>query len=277
MSARSPFRRQRRRGLAVAASAAVVCLGTLLAACGGGTPDDGFVAVGAAGGDTESVKPVAPTEDVEFVPLDDDGAKGDGKDGKSKSGSGKGGSGGDGDGASGGTGSGAGGSEGESPDGSPGTGSSGGSGGTGGSSGGTGGSSASGGGSADSGGTTGSSGGSDGSGSTGSGGTAPTGPALLKVLGEPVRKATDERWCEKVTVEFHNTGGTAVRSAEVTFGTHIIGGLGVDWATVKSTEKVTAPIAPGAKKEQTWTVCVESWRVPLGMHIETRDVSVKWQ
>jgi hypothetical protein len=24
-------------------------------------------------------------------------------------------------------------------------------------------------------------------------------------------------------------------------------------------------------------VCVDAWRVPLGMHIETRDVTVRWK
>ena len=37
------------------------------------------------------------------------------------------------------------------------------------------------------------------------------------------------------------------------------------------------PIAAGARTERTWTVCVDAWRVPLGMHIETRDVSVRWE
>ncbi|MEU8958787.1 hypothetical protein AB0C93_31370 [Streptomyces sp. NPDC048518] len=75
---------------------------------------------------------------------------------------------------------------------------------------------------------------------------------------------------------FRNTGGTAVRSGEVTFGTHIIGALGVDWATIKSTVALPAPIGPGAKREGAWTVCVDAWRVPLGMRVETRDVWVDW-
>jgi hypothetical protein len=24
-------------------------------------------------------------------------------------------------------------------------------------------------------------------------------------------------------------------------------------------------------------VCVDAWRVPIGMHVETRDVSVEWK
>lgn len=68
-----------------------------------------------------------------------------------------------------------------------------------------------------------------------------------------------------------------MRSGEVTFGTHVIGALGVDWATVESTARLPVPPAPGARSSPPWTVCVEAWRVPLGMHIETRDVSVAWK
>lgn len=107
-------------------------------------------------------------------------------------------------------------------------------------------------------------------------GPTPSGAAGLTV-GKPERQATDQRWCEKVTVSFHNTGGNAVRSGTVTLGTHIIGALGIDWATIGSTEKLPAPIAAGASVKGTWTVCVDAWRVPLGMHIETRDVSVRWK
>ncbi|MGF0174863.1 hypothetical protein ACQF36_31530 [Streptomyces sp. Marseille-Q5077] len=96
-------------------------------------------------------------------------------------------------------------------------------------------------------------------------------------MGDPVREPTDKRWCEKVTLDFHNSGGTAVRSGTVTFGTHIIGALGIDWATIESSQELPAPIEAGARKEKSWTVCVEAWRVPLGMHIETQDVSVRWK
>lgn len=104
----------------------------------------------------------------------------------------------------------------------------------------------------------------------------PTGPAVLQ-LGEPVREALDKRWCEKVTVEFRNTGGTAAASGTVTFATHIIGALGVDWATVESRQSLPAPIAPGGVRKQTYTVCVDAWRVPWGMHIETQDVTATWK
>jgi hypothetical protein len=32
------------------------------------------------------------------------------------------------------------------------------------------------------------------------------------------------------------------------------------------------PVEGGAKKEKTWEICVDAWRVPLGMHVETQDV-----
>ncbi|MGR3871068.1 hypothetical protein ACUXZZ_21100 [Streptomyces graminifolii] len=105
---------------------------------------------------------------------------------------------------------------------------------------------------------------------------APPTPAAL-TWAAPTRKATDRRWCEDVTLAFHNSGGTPVRSGTVTLGTHIIGSLGIDWATIKSTEQLPTPIAANTRENGTWTVCVDAWRVPLGMHIETRDVSVTWQ
>lgn len=80
-----------------------------------------------------------------------------------------------------------------------------------------------------------------------------------------------------MTVSFRNTGDSAVRSGTVTLGTHIIGALGIDWATIDSTRDLPVPIAAGAGSTKTWTVCVDDWRVPLGMHIETRDVSVQWK
>ncbi|WP_406081734.1 hypothetical protein [Streptomyces zaomyceticus] len=80
-----------------------------------------------------------------------------------------------------------------------------------------------------------------------------------------------------MTVTFRNSGGTAARSGTVTFATHVIGALGVDWATLVSTQPLPGPIAAGAARTQTYTVCVDSWRVPLGMRIDTRKVSADWQ
>ncbi|MEB8343862.1 hypothetical protein [Streptomyces endophyticus] len=134
---------------------------------------------------------------------------------------------------------------------------------------------------------------SDGSGSpegSGSGGSAasgrgdtpssspssPSGPAVLKV-GDPVLKDADKRWCQDVTLALRNSGGSAVRSGKVTFETHVIGALGIDWATVDVTKKLPVPIGAGERKRKTWTVCVDQWRVPLGMRLETKDVDVDWK
>lgn len=104
----------------------------------------------------------------------------------------------------------------------------------------------------------------------------PAAPAALKV-GVPRRESTGKRWCEDVTLSFRNTGGSPVRSGNVTLGTHVIGGLGVDWGTVESTRKLPAPIGAGKTVRKTWPICIDWWRVPLGMHIETRDVDVHWK
>lgn len=246
------------------ASTAALCLGGLLAACGS-EDGDGYVATGpaAAGPQRTPGAGVAPTGDVELVPLD----------GAEKPPGGKGGGGSepseqpeqpeqpDSSGSSG-----------ESPGKSPGgeasssdpaTPDS-----TGSSSGGD-----------NPGRTEGGSGGSPESTPSAPGGSpssSPSGPAKLSV-GEPRRKPADDRWCEKVTVTFRNTGGSPVRSGTVTFETHVIGALGVDWATLESMEKLPAPIDAGKTVKKTWPVCVDAWRVPLGMHVETQDVSVKWK
>ncbi|MET9606521.1 hypothetical protein ABZZ17_15810 [Streptomyces sp. NPDC006512] len=103
----------------------------------------------------------------------------------------------------------------------------------------------------------------------------PATPAKLS-LSAPVRAAASERRCERVTVTFTNTGGTAARSGTVSFATHIIGALGVDWATITTSQPLPGPIAAGASKTQTYTVCVEAWRVPLGMRVETQKVTASW-
>lgn len=113
-------------------------------------------------------------------------------------------------------------------------------------------------------------------GSGGSGGSSPAGPAKLKV-GDPVLKKADKRWCQKVTLPLTNSGGSAVRSGTATFETHVIGALGIDWATVEVTKKLPVPIGAGEQVRKTWTVCVDSWRVPLGMRLETKDVDVDWK
>lgn len=246
-----------RRGIrnVLGASTAALCLGGLLAACGSGD-GEGYVATGpaAAGPQRAPGKGVAPTGAVELVPLDgasppgEGGGKGDSPEP---------------------SGPGADDSSGKSPAGKP--------------------SSASPGASDSSrspaddpkaGRTESSSGASNPeitpSAPGGSSSAPPSGPAKLSVSA-PERKPADDRWCEKVTVTFRNTGGSPVRSGTVTFETHVIGALGVDWATLESTEKLPAPIDAGKTVKKTWPVCVEAWRVPLGMHIETQDVSVKWE
>ncbi|MGI5353431.1 hypothetical protein ACQEU8_35420 [Streptomyces sp. CA-250714] len=271
-----------RRGSRIAASAALVCLGAPLAAGCGGGGDDGYVAVGAAdpsGRSGDGTGPVRPDDKVRLVPLPGEGDGDRKSDGAGRDGGGdpKGarGSGGADEGRTG-AGEGADDGAGEAGEGASGTGPSG---------------SASPGaaGSADSAGSTGSDG-SDGSspgngtggGGPQSGGSSsgsgspdsprpPSGPAVL-TASEPERAKTDDRWCEKVTVRLSNSGGRAVTGGRITFSTHIIGALGVDWDTRESTRALPVPIKAGEKKEKTWTVCVDAWRVPLGMHIETREV-----
>ncbi|MFE2226265.1 hypothetical protein [Streptomyces kronopolitis] len=104
----------------------------------------------------------------------------------------------------------------------------------------------------------------------------PGAPAGLLIGG--LRLAgTDVRRCQKVSLDFLNTGGRPVTAGTVTFGTHIIGGLGIDWATITSTHALPLPLAPGRKRSGSWRVCVDGWRVPLGMHLDTRDVSFTWK
>lgn len=274
---RQTFGRSGRRGTVIAASAAVLCLGGALTGCGDRAGGDGYTAVGAAATGPAKAPPgaVAPSGKVTLVPLDGAGRPG---------------------------GSGAGGPSGASPSSSPGdpgspgapdagdgAGSAGGSGpdtARPGVSGGPARTPGGPGGAATSGAPSNGSGSADGAaGTTGSpgtaspsapGSTAPAGPAVIEV-GAPVRAAADERWCEKVTVEFRNTGGSPARSGTVTFATHIIGGLGIDWATRESTAPLPVPISAGAARKMTYTVCVDAWRVPLGMHVETRDVTAVWK
>ncbi|MFJ7059590.1 hypothetical protein ACIQVA_17970 [Streptomyces microflavus] len=285
-----------RRGTVIAASAVALCLGGgLLVGCGGG-PGDGYVAVGAAGSGPERSAGGAegPSGKVTLIPLDggaEEGGSGGGaggRDGSRSPGAPPEGAGGA-DAADGRTGG-----PGAQPAGSgPGDGPAGGASGerTG----------APGGSGSGPGATTGTGARPDrpakppGSGSTpsapgspkpgGGGGTTsppparptpPPTPAALK-LSAPQRAPADKRWCEKVTVDFRNGGGTPARSGTITFATHIIGALGVDWATIRSSQPLPAPIAAGATRSQTYTVCLESWRVPLGMRVETQDVSAVWE
>ncbi|AZS86287.1 hypothetical protein ELQ87_19940 [Streptomyces griseoviridis] len=238
-----------RRGALIGASAAVLCLGGALAACGGGGRDGYLATDGVTGA---SAAPPRPTEAVTLVPLDGPTAT---ESARSPSAGGSSGPPTAARGSASGTGPGSasGGGAGDADSGVPGA-----PGAPGAKSPSVGGSSPVGGGS--------------------SGSAAPTeaAPAALR-WGEPVRAVGEVRWCEDVTVGFRNSGGSAVRSGTVTFGTHVIGALGVDWATVMSTEDLPTPIGAGARVAKTWTVCVDAWRVPWGMHVETRDVTVRWK
>ncbi|WP_327331588.1 hypothetical protein [Streptomyces anulatus] len=270
---RQTFGSTGRRGTAIAASAAALCLGGgLLAGCGSGPGDDGYVAVGAAadGGDRSAGGDGKPSGKVTLVPLDGNGGGSDER-GPGGRGSGNPSSAPSSPGASepgraqdspggartetpGGQGGGSPDGPGakppkpaepSKPGGGPGTPSP------------------------------------PGDGTPGVPGTPepptpPATPAAL-TLSAPQRAAADKRWCEKVTVEFRNTGGSPARSGTVTFATHIIGALGVDWATITSSQLLPAPIGAGSARSETYTICVESWRVPLGMHVETQDVSAVWK
>ncbi|MEU5027238.1 hypothetical protein [Streptomyces milbemycinicus] len=267
-----------RRGTAIASSAAALCLGAVLSGCAGG--DDGYLAAEAAGPNGPSATSAPPGGGVKLVPLDGDGQgdrKDSGRGGKGRSsGSGDTKTSGAPDASSGRDGTAATRTPGQSPGETPGrTGADDGgrTGGTHDGTGGSGGGSGSGGsGPADG---SGGSGSTDGPQSTPGSPSTPSGPAVLKI-GDLVRAAADDRWCEKVTVEFRNTGGTPVTSGTITFATHIIDALGIDWATIESKRNLPVPILAGGKKEKTWEVCVDDWRVPLGMHIETQDASVTW-
>ncbi|MDJ1643453.1 hypothetical protein [Streptomyces pakalii] len=285
-----------RRGTAIAASAAALCLGTgLLSGCGSG-PGDGYTAVGAAAGNSKPPSDGAPSGDVTLTPLDGNGSGSGGAGGRDRGGGGTSPSGGTspGPGASPGAGSPGAGRSGDTQDRSGGarTGAPGGHHAAG-SSGGPGEApsppadpsapSKPGG----SGGTGSPPGGSPGNPSPpepGSPGTpsspnppAPSATPAALTLSAPQRAAADKRWCEKVTVEFRNTGGSPARSGTVTFATHIIGALGIDWATITSSQPLPAPIDARSTRSKTYTVCVESWRVPLGMRVETQDVSAVWE
>ncbi|MFJ3172367.1 hypothetical protein ACIPJK_16540 [Streptomyces roseus] len=107
-------------------------------------------------------------------------------------------------------------------------------------------------------------------------GTTPPGTPANLILSPPARAQAADRWCEKVTVAFTNKGTKPATSGTVTFSTHIIGALGIDWATIDTAQPLPAPIPGGTTKAQTYTVCVESWRVPLGMHVETRRATATW-
>ncbi|UQA94167.1 hypothetical protein [Streptomyces halobius] len=252
----------RRTTAAASASAALLCLSVLLSGCGG-TSEHGYVAVGAAGPSDgrAPTKAVPPEGEVELTPLDgdrpgdadgaDERAPGSSAPGSSAPGSSASPA------APGPPGDSAPAANSPSPPGTPRPP-----------------------GSSDDSGSSG-----DGSPGSGSPTPRPPSPALPAgpdtpaglVIGRPALVDTDVRWCEKVTVDFLHTGKRPVTAGTITFGTHVIGPLGIDWATIDSTRRLPLPLAPGERKTGTWRVCVDAWRVPLGMHIDTRDVTFDWK
>lgn len=277
----------RRTTTVAAASAAVLCLGSLLTGCGSAA-DQGYAAVGAAGpsDDRAPSRAVPPEGGVELTPLDGAGGRADGGDrggGDGGSGSGRArtgrtapespaGAGKDDEaGGAGAHGSpGASGTPSASPSGAPGDHGSHGDGAT----------------PPDSPGAPNSPGGPGGStpphGSPAPEPPSPTIPAgpgapAGLLIGKPALAGTDVRWCQKVTVDFLNNGDRPVTAGSVIFGTHIIGALGIDWATLTSAHPLPLPLAVGRRQTGTWRVCVDGWRVPLGMHLDTKDVTFRWK
>ncbi|MEY9870666.1 hypothetical protein ABH931_000120 [Streptacidiphilus sp. MAP12-33] len=124
-----------------------------------------------------------------------------------------------------------------------------------------------------SGGGTGGAGGGTGGGSGGSGGGTPQTPASLAVTALHTA-ATGQRWCQRVVLTLANSGDRAATSGTVTFATHVIGALGVDWWTYQTSQPLAAPVAGHASAQESWTVCLDSWRVPDGMHMETRAATL---
>ena len=104
-------------------------------------------------------------------------------------------------------------------------------------------------------------------------GSAPLSPAALSASA-PTTGATAHRWCQNVTLALTNSGGQAATAAMVTFSTHVIGSLGVDWWTYATSQPLRAPVPGHASATESWTVCLDDWQVPAGMHMETRAASV---
>ncbi|WP_206313310.1 hypothetical protein [Streptomyces coryli] len=94
-------------------------------------------------------------------------------------------------------------------------------------------------------------------------------PGDLK-LTDLERAPSDVPWCEKVTLTVRNTGGRTISGADVTFTSHIVGAIGVDWVTETSRREL-----PDLKADddvtKTWRVCVDEKHAPrflLGRHLE---------
>lgn len=144
---------------------------------------------------------------------------------------------------------------------------------SGGSGGGKSGGTSTGGGTGSGGGTGKSTGGGGSTGGAGGGTGAPQTPASLAVTALHTAD-TAQRWCQRVTLTLANSGDRAATSGTVTFATHVIGVLGIDWWTYQTSQSLTVPVAGHATVNESWTVCLDAWRVPLGMHLETRAATL---
>ncbi|MEZ0064300.1 hypothetical protein ABIA32_000278 [Streptacidiphilus sp. MAP12-20] len=103
--------------------------------------------------------------------------------------------------------------------------------------------------------------------------SAPQSPASLAVTALNTAD-TGQRWCQRVTLGLANSGDRTATSGTVTFATHVIGALGIDWWTYQTSQALAAPVAGHRSVDESWTVCLDSWRVPIGMHMETRTASL---
>lgn len=79
-----------------------------------------------------------------------------------------------------------------------------------------------------------------------------------------------------MTLQLVNSGGRTApaTSTTVTFATHVIGLLGIDWWTYQTSQALSAPVPGHATVSETWTVCLDSWRVPAGMHLDTEAATL---
>ncbi|MEY9843103.1 hypothetical protein [Streptacidiphilus sp. MAP5-3] len=105
--------------------------------------------------------------------------------------------------------------------------------------------------------------------------STPQTPASLAVT-KLTTAATADRWCQQVTLQLVNSGGRTapVSGTTVTFATHVIGLLGIDWWTYQTSQALSAPVPGHATVNETWTVCLDSWRVPAGMHLDTEAATL---
>jgi hypothetical protein len=104
-------------------------------------------------------------------------------------------------------------------------------------------------------------------------GGAPQTPASLAVTALGTAD-TGERWCQRVTLGIANSGDRTATSGTVTFSTHVVGALGVDWWTYRTSQSLAAPVPGHVSVSESWTVCLDAWRVPAGTHLGTRSATL---